>query len=74
MKYMFNDGGRLAAGFKGQAGDCACRAIAITTGEPYLTVYRALNVLTKSERTSIRKQRCSSARNKLLFPTYYLSD
>lgn len=42
MKYQYNDGGRAAAGFKGDAGDCVTRAIAIATGLPYRTVYDAL--------------------------------
>ena len=40
--YTFNDGGREAAGYKGSAGDCVCRAIAIATGKPYQEVYDAL--------------------------------
>lgn len=43
MKYTYDDGGRAAAGFKGQAGDCVARAVAIATGLPYATVYSALS-------------------------------
>ena len=32
MDFLFNDGGRKAAGFKGNTGDCVVRAIAIATG------------------------------------------
>lgn len=39
MEFKYNDGGRLQAGYKGSAGDCVCRAIAITTGKPYQEVY-----------------------------------
>jgi hypothetical protein len=42
MKYVYDDGGRAAAGFKGEAGDCVTRAIAIATGKPYREVYDAL--------------------------------
>lgn len=43
MKYVYDDGGRAAAGFKGQApGDCVCRAIAIATGRPYGEIYKRL--------------------------------
>ena len=42
MKVVINDGGRAAAGYKGQAGDCVTRAIAIATGKPYQEVYDAL--------------------------------
>ena len=37
-----NDGGRVSAGFKGGAGDCVVRSIAIASGLPYLQVYEEL--------------------------------
>ena len=40
--YQFHDGGRAAAGYKGNAHDCVCRSIAITTCLPYKQVYRML--------------------------------
>lgn len=40
--FMFNDGGREASGYKGSAGDCVTRAIAIASGKPYQEVYDAL--------------------------------
>jgi hypothetical protein len=40
--FKFNDGGREAAGYKGKAGDCVARSIAIATGLPYQQVYEAL--------------------------------
>jgi hypothetical protein len=46
MKLVINDGGRAAAGYKGDAGDCVCRAIAIATGLPYQEVYEALAQVT----------------------------
>lgn len=45
--FQYNDGGRAAAGFRGAADDCACRAAAIATGRPYAEVYKALNLLGK---------------------------
>lgn len=39
MQFVFDDGGRAAAGFKGQAGDCVTRAIAIAAELPYQLVY-----------------------------------
>jgi hypothetical protein len=42
MKWVKNDGGREAAGFKGNTGDCVCRAIAIASGRPYREVYDVL--------------------------------
>jgi len=37
-----DDGGRSEAGFKGQAGDCVTRAIAIVTERPYAEIYSEL--------------------------------
>lgn len=42
MQFNYNDGGREAAGYKGTAGDCVCRAICIATGLPYQEVYDRL--------------------------------
>lgn len=62
MEFHHNDGGRAEAGFKGTAGDCVCRSIAIATGKPYREVYDDLNVLGKNERRGKRKRGVSSAR------------
>jgi hypothetical protein len=69
MRFVFDDGGRKEAGYKGDAGDCVCRAIAIATGKPYQEVYDALNGLGRSERTGRRKRRKSSARTGVYKPT-----
>jgi len=42
MDWILNDGGRAGAGFKGSAGDCVVRAIAIAAEIPYAEVYRAV--------------------------------
>lgn len=42
MTWTFDDGGRAAAGFKGEAGDCVTRAIVIATGLDYREVYDEL--------------------------------
>lgn len=63
MDWVFNDGGREAAGFKGQTGDCVCRAFAIATGKPYKDVYNDINELAKRERTGKNKKKTSSARD-----------
>ena len=42
LGFVFDDGGREAAGFKGQTGDCVTRALAIATGLPYRQVYNEL--------------------------------
>ncbi len=62
MDFVFDDGGREAAGFKGKTGDCVCRAIAIATEMPYKEVYDLINETAKSERASKRKRGKSSAR------------
>lgn len=64
MAYQYNDGGREAAGFKGKAGDCVCRAIAIVSGLPYADVYARLAAGMGTQRKSKRTGRQSaSARN-----------
>ena len=42
LKFKVNDGGRAAAGYKGQASDCVVRSIAIVTGMTYKKVYNDL--------------------------------
>lgn len=59
MKFQYDDGGRRAAGFKGSAGDCVCRAIAIAAEMPYEEVYERLADGAGRE----RKTRGRSARN-----------
>lgn len=60
--WVYDDGGRRAAGFRGQADDCATRAVAIATGLPYPAVYDAFNALGERERTGRRKRGRSNAR------------
>ena len=60
MRWQYNDGGRKAAGFKGDPGDCVTRAIAIATGKPYLEVYNALNKFAESERPRKGKSRSNA--------------
>lgn len=43
MEFVYNDGGRSEAGFKGTTGDCVCRAIAIATQRPYKEIYDLIN-------------------------------
>ena len=71
MKYVYDDGGRAAAGYKGVTGDCACRAITIATGLPYQQVYDDINELGAAERMSKHRRRRgkSSARNGIWKPT-----
>jgi hypothetical protein len=53
MKFVFHDGGRAAAGFKGGTNDCLCRSISIIAGLPYHEVYDALTALGAKERHSV---------------------
>ena len=63
MQLVINDGGRSAAGYKGTAGDCVVRAIAIATELPYQTVYDGINAMALShERRGKRKRGISNAR------------
>ena len=62
MRWIYDDGGRAGAGFKGTTGDCACRAAAIVTGRPYKEVYDLINLFAKNERTGKRKRKVSNAR------------
>jgi hypothetical protein len=68
MDFAYNDGGRAAAGYKGRAGDCVVRAIAIATQKPYQEVYDAINALAVTEKA--RRGRRSSARSGVGRPTY----
>jgi hypothetical protein len=63
MNLVISDGGRAAAGYRGKAGDCVCRAIAIATCRPYQEVYDALKALAGEERITKRRRRKSSVRD-----------
>lgn len=52
MKLVIDDGGRGEAGFKGSAGDCVTRAVAIASGRPYHEVYEQLAMFAGAERKS----------------------
>lgn len=74
LPFVFDDGGRAAAGFKGHTGDCVTRAIAIAMERPYLEIYDALNELAKLERpraatATRRARRRSHARTGVRKPT-----
>ncbi len=55
LNFVKTDGGRAAAGFKGEAGDCVVRAIAIASELPYTTVYNRLRHQTGRVRHSKRR-------------------
>lgn len=70
MPWVFDDGGRGAAGYKCLVGDCVARSIAIATGKPYQEVYDALNAGATTERRGSRKRGISSARSGVYKRTY----
>ena len=55
IEWKYDDGGRKSAGFKGSAGDCVVRSIAIATGESYKTVYDDLAIGNQNQRRSKRE-------------------
>jgi hypothetical protein len=59
MRFIYDDGGRAAAGYQGSAGDCVCRAIAIAAEMPYEEIYQRLASGAGTERKTCGK----SARN-----------
>jgi hypothetical protein len=50
MNWIYDDGGRALAGFRGSAGDCVARSVAIASGRPYAEVYAALAKIEGSRR------------------------
>ena len=63
ISFIQSDGGRAAAGFRGEAGDCATRAIAIALGLPYRQVYEELQ---DRQRLWLRTGRPSKAKRAML--------
>jgi hypothetical protein len=63
MKWIRDDGGRAAAGFRGDAGDCVCRSIAIVAERPYAEVYKRLADSTGDQRAGKRGRKARSAAN-----------
>jgi hypothetical protein len=68
MEFIYSDGGRGLAGFKGKTGDCVTRAIAIATEKPYQEVYDSLNQLSKMEKPT--KGKDSASRTGVFRKTY----
>ena len=54
MRWVYDDGGRAAAGFKGALAICVTRAIAIETGLPTMRSYDALNQEATRKRPPLR--------------------
>jgi hypothetical protein len=64
MKFVYDDGGRAAAGYKGEARDCVCRAVAIACELPYQAAYDLINQWDCKQGRKTRKTgRTSAARS-----------
>lgn len=57
MTFVYDDGGRRAAGYRGDAGDCVTRAIAIASGLDYREVYDRLHDAARSPENLARLER-----------------
>lgn len=61
LPWVFDDGGRLAAGYRGWADDCVVRAFAIALASDYAEVYDELAQMNESyHRTGAQRARSSS--------------
>lgn len=60
MKWVYDDGGRARAGFKGSNDDCVARAIAIATIMPYEIIMNMIDIAVLEERPSDVTKRSSS--------------
>lgn len=58
--WVYDDGGRAAAGYKGGTRDCVTRAVAIATGLPYKAVYDAVNAAAEWERPRTGRKRSTA--------------
>lgn len=68
--FKYDDGGRRAAGFKGDTRDCVTRAIAIAAELPYQEVYDAMNDLAKGAKITKRAPKKTSARTGMYRDNY----
>ena len=64
LKLKVDDGGRSAAGYKGKAGDCVVRSIAIVTGMSYQKVYQDLYNANENFRNSSKTKLAKSLKKK----------
>jgi hypothetical protein len=65
IPFIMDDGGRVAAGFKGSTGDCVTRAIAIASQRPYREIYDRIQREKNGERKP-KRGRGSNARTGVL--------
>jgi hypothetical protein len=71
MPWIYHDGGRSEAGFKGSARDCVTRSIAIITAKPYIEVYQNLSEKQKSQKTKNSSKQNTTARNGIYTKTIW---
>lgn len=69
LPWIYDDGGRAEFGFRGEAGDCVVRALAIGLRLPYGEAYDTVNERARRLEARMRGKRRSSARNGVLNPT-----
>jgi hypothetical protein len=65
--WMYDDGGRHAAGFRGNTGDCVVRSIAIATGFAYRDVYDDLH---DRQRAFVARKRPKNGRTRSASPRF----
>ena len=64
LDLKIDDGGRAVAGYKGKAGDCVVRSIAIVTDLPYQKIYNDLYKANEEFRTTSRSKLAKSLKQK----------
>lgn len=65
MQFTYDDGGRAAAGFRGDTGDCVTRALAIAMQLPYQEVYDAMAEGNQGQRVTKKSLRSRGAARRL---------
>ena len=66
LELQVNDGGRAAAGYKGKAGDCVVRSIAIVSGLSYQVIYDDLYNANEEFRITSRTKLAKSLKKKMI--------
>ena len=77
VEFQLNDGGRAEAGYKGTAGDCVCRAVAIAAELPYKEVYKVIangNATQRKSRHTKKSHMKRSARNGVFVKRKWFQD
>jgi hypothetical protein len=68
LPWLHDDGGRYAAGYRGETSDCACRAIAIAVPMSYADAYSLINGSVQRLERRVPGRRPSSAREGVYTP------